>query len=62
MNFILKCCKGLTNHTEIDDYIHEWHEGNSELPLYEFLGMTENHYKIFVVKPEELKNIINIYK
>ena len=32
----------------IDDLIDEWHEGDSELPLHEFLGWTEEEYKAWV--------------
>lgn len=33
---------------EIDDKIDEWHDGNSPMPLHEFLGMTKDEYSIFV--------------
>ena len=29
----------------IDDLIDEWHEGDSDLELYEYLGMTFEEYK-----------------
>ncbi|QFP97348.1 hypothetical protein SEA_SPILLED_33 [Streptomyces phage Spilled] len=32
----------------IDDLIEEWHEGDSPLPLHEFLGMTSEEYDLFV--------------
>ena len=33
---------------EIDDLIDEWHEGDSDLELYEYLGMTFEEYAKFV--------------
>jgi hypothetical protein len=32
----------------INNQIDEWHKSNSELPLYEYLGMTEEEYEKFV--------------
>jgi len=39
----------------IDDLIDEWHEGNSEQKLHEFLGLTEEQYAHYV-KTNELPN------
>ena len=32
----------------IDDLIEEWHDGDSSLELYEYLGMSLEEYKKFV--------------
>lgn len=37
---------------KIHDYIDWWHETESELPLHEFLGMTENQYGQWVENPD----------
>lgn len=37
-----------TDYETIDDKIDEWHKGNSNKPLYEFLGITFEEYKKFV--------------
>lgn len=36
---------------KIDDRVDEWHKGDSELPLHEYLGMTWEEYSDFVTKP-----------
>lgn len=40
--------EGIIKESAMDDYIHEWHNGDSELELHEFLGMTEDEYKVFI--------------
>ena len=37
---------------EIDDLIEEWHNGDSTLELYEYLGMTINDYKKYLKEIE----------
>ena len=34
------------------DKIDEWHEGDSNVELHEFLGMTWEEYKVFALKPK----------
>ena len=41
---------------DFDDKIDEWHESNSELPLYEYLGLTKEEYVIWL-KSNNRKNI-----
>ncbi|WP_321326722.1 hypothetical protein [uncultured Parasphingorhabdus sp.] len=43
---------------EIDDFIDQWHEGDSEDTLSKFLGMTDTEYKVFVAEPGSLGMII----
>jgi len=33
---------------DIDDYIDEWHNGDSNKELHEYLGMTWDEYKIYL--------------
>ncbi|PLS19422.1 hypothetical protein CVD28_03125 [Bacillus sp. M6-12] len=33
---------------KIDDYIEEWHNGDSDKELHEFLGLTWEQYSIYV--------------
>lgn len=35
----------------IDDLIDEWHKSDSELPLHEFLGWSEEDYRKWVMDP-----------
>lgn len=43
-----------------DERVGEWHDGDYEGPLHEFLGMTEEEYKVFVEKnvlPGDMKDL-----
>ena len=44
--------------TDIDDAIDEWHNGLDPRPLHEYLGMTENEYKLWAQNPKCLQEII----
>jgi len=33
---------------DIDDYFVQWHNSDSEETIYEFLGMTEDVYRLWV--------------
>jgi len=37
---------------EIDDKITEWHSSDSQLTIYEYLGMTWEQYSHFVLHSE----------
>jgi hypothetical protein len=43
-NFVSDCIEDSTKIGEIDDYIDVWHNGDSILPLHEFLGLNEEEY------------------
>ena len=44
---------------EIDDFVDEWHDSDGDKSLSEFLGMTEEEYKLWVTKGDSsLKAII----
>lgn len=40
-NFIQNCLAGKSLLEDIDDYVDQWHESDSEIPLHVYLGM--NH-------------------
>lgn len=40
------------------DAVDEWHEGDSPLPLHEFLGFTWDEYVRWAVHPEQLQAIL----
>lgn len=42
----------------IDDYIDQWHKGESDQSLYAFLGMTLEEYTAWVKNPEILTDIL----
>lgn len=61
-NFITDCINGDALLSDIDDYIDEWHEGDSELPLNQFLGMTESEYQLFVQDESYLASIVTAHR
>ena len=44
MTFVELLKQGKIDYKDIDDYIVEWHKGNSNKTIYEFLGMTKEQY------------------
>ncbi len=61
-NFIEDCISGDALLSEIDDYIDKWHDGNSKLPLHDFLGMTLKEYTAFVADEEILPLIVTAHR
>lgn len=46
---------------EIDDYIDVWHESDSNEEIYDFLGMSQNEYRLWVEDETILKEIIKCH-
>lgn len=61
INFIQDCINADALLEEIDDYIDEWHESKNEEPIYEFLGMTQKEYRMWVQNDDMLKFIIKAH-
>lgn len=61
-NFIEKCLSGEVLFDDIDDFVDEWHDGDSKLSLYQFLGMTESEYSLWVADPEVLPFVVNAHR
>lgn len=61
-NFIERCIKGQVLLEEIDDFIDEWHEGNSSEPLHQYLGMSKKEYSLFVEDENYLAIIVTAHK
>lgn len=61
-NFINDCLTGDAFLSDIDDYIHAWHIGNSELSLHEYLGMTFDEYAGYVENEDLLPFIVTAHK
>lgn len=57
-DFITKCLMGEALLEEIDDYVDIWHDGDSDLPMHEFLGMTHTEYGQWVKDPDCLPQIV----
>lgn len=60
-NFIEKCLGGEVLPDDIDDFVDEWHEGATPIPLHRFLGMSRSEYSLWVADPDVLPYIINAH-
>ena len=56
--FMDSVISGKVSMSAIDDYVDNWHDGNSNLELHEFLGLTHDEYTQWVEKPGSLEDII----
>lgn len=61
-NFIEDCINGNAKLSEANDYIDQWHESKTDLPIYEFLGMTTTEYELFVKDEKYLETIFTAHK
>ncbi|MFI5159208.1 MAG: hypothetical protein ACHQF4_10110 [Sphingobacteriales bacterium] len=61
-NFIKDCINGYALPSEIDDYIDQWHDGDSNISLHEFLGMSKKEYVLFVEDESYLPLIVTAHK
>ncbi|WP_018620102.1 hypothetical protein [Spirosoma luteum] len=57
-NFIQDCLVGDALPDEIDDYIDQWHDGDFEIPLHAYLGMSWDEYAIWIESPNSLVYIV----
>jgi hypothetical protein len=57
-NFIGHCVEGKTFLYEIDDYIATWHEGRTGKPVWKYLGMSQDEYKLWLEQPSSLRVIV----
>lgn len=58
--FIAKCISGDVFLDEIDDYVDAWHDDSSStMELYEYLGMTQSEYSLWMTTPSILGLIVN---
>lgn len=60
-NFIQACIDADVLVDEIDDYIDEWHDGDYDVDLNEFLGMTKEEYRLWVENDSMIKYIITAH-
>lgn len=57
--FIQQCLRGDALSSDVNDFVDAWHEAGTDLPLYAFLGMTHDEYKLWLEKPAALDLIIS---
>jgi hypothetical protein len=58
LKFVDACIGGRCLSDEIDDYVDRWHEGDSRVPLSDYLGLTPEEYSIWVEMPNSLEWIL----
>ncbi len=58
VTFIDQCVQDTSSPEAIEDYIDQWHKGESNQSLYAFLGMTFDEYTTWVKNPEILTDIL----
>lgn len=56
--FAEKCVDNQEDPENIDEYIKEWHESDSDLPIHDFLGICKEAYNLWVSQPDMLSMII----
>lgn len=56
--FFDKYSLGFALADDIHDAIDEWHDSDSELPLYAFLGLTREEYAFWAKYPKKLHMIL----
>lgn len=56
--YIELCENGELLLDDIDDYVDKWHESDSDQSLFEYLGMTQQEYILWVHDPDILSFII----
>lgn len=61
-NFIDSCLLGNALLEDIDDFIDQWHDSDSQEPLYKYLGMSEREYSWWLIKPEILPFIVTAHR
>ena len=61
-NFIAMCVSGKALPEDIDDFVGKWHEGETEIPIYEYLGMTRDEYFSWLRDPNVLSGIVRAHE
>ncbi|MFC9226370.1 hypothetical protein ACFT8W_37540 [Streptomyces hygroscopicus] len=61
-SFVSAALSGRASVDDLDDYIDDWHDEGSDLPLYEYLGMTRDEYRLCTERPEALRLILSARK
>lgn len=60
--FMSACVASNATAENIDDYIRQWHEADTDLSVYEFLGMKRYEYELWLKDAPCLEYIIQLYK
>ena len=55
VTFFEKFTKKQVGAEDIHEYIDRWHKAVTIAPVYEYLGLTEDQYALFIRHPENLR-------
>ena len=58
--FLGLCVSGEAKIEDVDDWVDRWHEGDSIVPLHEYLGMTWEEYGNLILSSGVLVHIVEI--
>ncbi|MGI4763745.1 MAG: hypothetical protein ACRYGP_01560 [Janthinobacterium lividum] len=58
MNFVDQAMAGLVAINDIDDFVDRWHDGEETVAIFDFLGMTEEEYGLWMQAPDTLELIL----
>ncbi len=57
LKFMEACLKGEALLEDIEDYVERWHKSETDETIYDFLGMSEEEYGLWVENDSLLKSI-----
>lgn len=57
-SFVELCAAGLAHVDDVDDYVDRWHGQDADVPLHEYLGMSQPDYALWVRDPSVLGTIV----
>jgi len=57
-SFVGLCVRGELLLDDIDDRVDEWHESDSSVEIFEYLGMTQQEYRLWIHDPDILPFIV----
>lgn len=58
VTFVDDVLSGRARASDVYDYVDAWHDGDSNLELHTYLGLTWNEYRTWVEKPTALQAIL----
>jgi hypothetical protein len=61
VTFVAKVLSGEAMIDEIDDFVEAWHASDTDLSLEAFLGLKDEDYHLWVMKPNALPMILACY-
>ncbi len=61
-SFVALASKGEAILDDIDDFVDAWHDGDIDVPLHQYLGMTDEEYRLFLADNSSLALIVKAHK